>query len=166
MNKLEVLQTQPDFPKEDLVETNVPFVGYLLRHEQSDRPYAEHLRGSLRTLHVTGHHALEICGIKVDYSEDEYHAFCAGFAALEYTTTVVGRKVYSGDIAVQKTKNLLINGVDMAEFEFADRFKAWQESHPNTHGVIVEAGAEQGETMKQLQARAMGAEMAWELQVR
>lgn len=165
MTQFEVPYAQPEFPKEDLHESNAAYVEYLLRHEQSNRPYADMLRGSLRTMHSTGHQALQLCGITLDYSQAEYEAFCEGFAALEYTTTVIGQHLYDGDLAVTKTKLLFIDEVDMAEFELADRFTAWQQSHPNTYGVIVNDGEAQGETMKQLQARAIGAEMAWELQV-
>ena len=165
MSELSLLSRQPEFPKEDLSDTNAAFMEYLLRHEQSNQSYADMLRSSLRPLHVTGHYALKLSGIEVDYSQAEYEAFCEGFAAFEYTHALVSQQLYNGDIAVQKTRRLFVDGKDLADFELADRFAAWQNSHPNTHGVIVTAGAEQGETMKQLQSRAMGAEIAWELQV-
>ena len=164
MAVFETLDPQPNFPTEDLSETNASFIRYFLINERSDQSYALFLRPSLRMLHVTGHSALQICGIEVDYSEREYAAFCAGFAALEYTTHIVRRSAINTELAARATKRLFIDAPDMADVEIADRFTAWKESHPNTHGTIVDAGAEQGETMKQLHVRAIGAEMAWELQ--
>ncbi len=164
MAVFETLNPQPNFPQEDLSETNASFIRYLLLNERSDQSYALFLRSSLRMLHVTGHNALQICGITVDYSEKEYQAYCSGFAALEYTTHLVRRTAIDTELAARATKRLFIDTPDMADFEIADRFAAWKESHPNTHDTIIEAGAEQGETMKQLYARAIGAEMAWELQ--
>lgn len=170
--KLELFKPQPDFPKEDLHDTNVPYMEQLLRHEGSDRSYAELLKGSLRQLHITGHQALQAADIKVDYSEEEYNAFCAGFAALEYTAGIVGQKLYNGELAVGKVGRLLLNRADARDTELRevfiaqqvrDRFMAWQQTHPNTHGVILGPGIEQGETMEQLQARSIGAELAWEL---
>lgn len=164
MSKIEVLSTQPNFPNEDLDETNAELIGYFLRHEHSDASYADFLRSSLRMLHITGHQALQIVGIEVDYSEKEYNAFCAGFAALEYTSLLVNPRQYDGTLAVANTKELLIDTGELADLEIADRYSAWMTSHPTTHEVITKVGAEHGETMKQLHARGIGAQLACELQ--
>ncbi|MGV9001868.1 MAG: hypothetical protein ACOH18_02840 [Candidatus Saccharimonadaceae bacterium] len=165
MPELEVFKRQPNFPKEDLSDANAAYVEYLFRHEQGSRAYASWLHPHLRSIHATGHHTLIVCGVEVDNSDAEYDAFCEGFAALEYTSNVVGQRLYSGETAIAKVGRLFINRAHMVEFDLATRFTAWQQSHPNTYGTIVNAGLEQGETLKQLQARGVGAEIAWELQV-
>ncbi len=53
----------------------------------------------------------------------------------------------------------------LSDLEIAERFKAWQDLYPTTYGLIIDAGEERGETLQQLQARAMGAAIARELQV-
>lgn len=165
MPSLEVFQPQPDFPDEDLLESNALYMQHLLRHEKSDRVYAHQLGESLRQVHRTGHQALQICGVEMAYSQAEYAAFCGGFAAHEYTAVVVSQKPYSIEVASSKTRQLLIDQPILADLEIAERFKAWQDFHPTTYGLIIEAGEEQGETLQQLQARAMGAAIARELQV-
>ena len=165
MKSLEVFRPQPDFPNEDIHEVNALYMKYLFRHEQSDRSYADHLTGSLRALHLTGHQALQVCGIDMDYSLVEYQAFCAGFADHEYTAAVVGQRVYDGELAVAKTRELLVEGDLTSDLEIAERFNAWRDLHPNTHDLIVDVGVECDETIQQLQSRAMGAALARELQV-
>lgn len=165
MTSLEVFQPQPEFPNEDLLESNVLYMTHLLRHEKSDQVHAEQLGESLRQVHVAGHQALQICGIEVAYSQSEYAAFRAGFAAHEYTTMVIRQKPYSLTTAAAKTQSLFIDQPALADLEIAERFKAWQDLHPTTYSLIVSAGEEQGETMQQLQARAMGAAIARELEV-
>lgn len=164
MTSFEVLKRQPDFPNIDLSEPNAAQVSYYLQNERGEKPYADFLRASLRTIHITGHQALQVFGVELDYSEDEYFAFCDGFAALEYTSLLVNPQLYNGTIAVRKTQDILVNHSDSADLEIADRYALWLKTHPNTHGVIVDAGAVQGETMKQLHARTIGAHIASELQ--
>lgn len=165
MRSLEVLTPQPNFPNEDLNEANLPHVEYHLSHIHAEQTYAESLRTSLHMLHFTGHQALQICGVEVDYSEKEYNAFCDGFAAFEYISMLVNAKVHDGTIAVANVKELLIDSGELVEFEIANHYKAWLDTHPNTHGVITEIGAYRGETMKQLHARAIGAQIACDLQM-
>ncbi len=164
MTHLEVLRPQPSFPREDLSEANATQIGYYLNHERGDKPYSNFLRGSLRGIHATGHQALQIFGVSVDYTPAEYDAFCNGFAALEYTSLLVNPRQYNGTVAVRKTQQILINGGEIAPILISDRYKAWLKSHQNTHGVIVDAGAKAGETMKQLHARGIGAQIASDLQ--
>ena len=85
MSTLELLTSQPNFPGEDLAEKNVPHVEFYLQHERSNEALCHHFRESLQVIHKLGHNALMIHGAEMDYSEDEYNAFCDGFAALEYT---------------------------------------------------------------------------------
>jgi len=159
-----IIKRQPDFPNEDLTENNAAQIEYYLQHERGESAYVNYLKESLRMVHITGHQALEILGIEVDYSEKEYDAFCSGFAALEYAAQLVNPRLIDGSLAVKRTKSLLVDGADFADLEIADRFAVWESTHPNTYGVIVDAGASQGETMKQLHARAIGAQIAYEFQ--
>ncbi|UTX51657.1 hypothetical protein KI440_01760 [Candidatus Saccharibacteria bacterium TM7i] len=164
MSLLEILTPQPNFPDEDLQEDNIAHVEYYLQNDPGTLVYEKDLRESMRMLHVVGHNALQICGVEVDYSEDEYHAFCEGFAALEYASILVRQKQLSGSMMIANTRNLLIDMGEMTDFEVASRHGVWMEAHPNTFGVVTKAGAVRSETMKQLQARAVGAHIASELQ--
>ncbi len=164
MSALELLTSQPNFPDEDLAEKNVPHVEFYLQHERSNEAFEHHLRDSLRIVHKIGHNALEICGVTIDYSEAEYNAFCGGFAALEYTSMLVREKQQNDTLLIANTRNILIESGEMVDFEVASRYATWTEAHPNTYGVIVDTGAARGETMKQLQARTMGACVAGVLQ--
>lgn len=163
MTEFTVLHSQPNFPKEDLSNSNANYISYFLRKGES-HPYAEHLKESLRPVHITGHQALEICGISIDYAQREYDAFCEGFAAFEYALTLVRPTLYDGDTAVRQTKQLFIDGADLADLELADKYKLWQKLNPNTYGVILNAGIREGETIKQLHARSIGASIASALQ--
>lgn len=164
MSALELLTAQPNFPDEDLAEKNVPHVEFYLQHEKSNEAFEQHLRESMRVVHRIGHNALEIVGVEVDYSEAEYNAFCGGFAALEYTSMLVREKQHDSGMLIANTRNILIESGEMADFEIASLYAVWAEAHPNTHGVMIDTGAVRGETMKQLQARAMGACVAGVLQ--
>lgn len=165
MTHLSVIERQPNFPNEDLTDSNVDHVRYYLSEIHDDAAYANFLRDSLRMLHQTGHQALQICGVEVDYSEAEYFAFCEGFAAFEYVSTLVNPRLYDGNIAVANARELLVKNADFADLELANHHAAWFQTHPNTHGVIINAGAEKGETMKQLQVMGMGAQIACEFQM-
>ena len=163
MGLFETLTPQPYFPDEDLQEVNAAHISYYLQHNPESVALEKSFHDSMRTLHQIGHNALEICGIKVDYSQDEYHAFCSGFAAIEYTSTLIRERQHDTTMVVANARNLLIDAGEMADFEVASRYGTWVEEHPNTHGVIVDAGAARGETMKQLQLRTAGAHLASEI---
>lgn len=165
MSQFEIFTPQPGFPNDDLTEVNASHVEYMLHHDRVSDAYADMLRGSLRQLHTLGHSALSICGIEVEYSEKEYDSFCAGFAALEFTRTLVAGTQYDGGLAVANTKDLLIDTGDIAEFELADRYDAWMKTHPQTFGTMANIGAARGETMQQLHARTIGAHVASGLQM-
>lgn len=164
MSTLELLTSQPNFPDEDLAEKNIPHVEFYLQHERSNEAFEQHIRKSMHIVYKIGHNALEIFGVEVDYSEAEYRAFCGGFAALEYTSMLVREKQHDSTMLVTNTRNILINTGEMVDFEVASLYATWTETHPNTHGVVIDTGAARGETMKQLQARAMGACVAGVLQ--
>ena len=163
MSLLETLTTQPNFPSEDLAEKNIPHVEFYLQHERSNEALREHFRGSLRMVHQLGHNALLVHGANVDYSEREYNAFCDGFAALEFTSTLVRKRQLDTAMMVANTRTTLIEGGDIAELLIAEEYPTWLENHPNTMEVITDAGVNSGETMKQLHARSMGAFVAGRL---
>ena len=50
------------------------------------------------------------------------------------------------------------------EIEIADRRQAWVNGFPNVNDVLTGVSANRGETLPQLYSRAIGAQMAWELQ--
>ena len=163
--EIATLHSQPYFPYEDIEDGNLPFVRYYLETESSDKAYGHELQKSLRPLHDLGHQALQILGIQLDYSKDEYDSFCAGFATFEYTARLLGKVAYDQAAAIQKTKSLLIDNEFLADAEIADHFAKWCTSHPNLYGVVLDRGVKEDDSMKQLQARAVGAEIAWEFQV-
>ncbi len=168
MSSLETLSRQPDFPNEDLHDANVPLVDYYLRAEKGEQPYAQffiHDRASLGAMHATAQEALWLSGVQVAHTPEEYAAFCNGFAAFEYISSLVNPRMKSGAIAVQNTLNLFVANGAMAEVDLAERRQAWMEVFPNTSGVIVKAGMAKGETMAQLHARAIGAQIASELEM-
>ncbi len=165
MPSINVLQHQPDFPNEDLCDSNAPLVEYYLRERPSDISHAEYLGNSLIMVHHTGHYALRLCGIDVDYSEQEYLAFSRGFAAFEYMSLLVNPRQYNGSLAVRNTSELLVDAGDLADLELANRRKVWPAMYPNAFGVIASVGSSRGQTMKQLHAATLGAQVACELQM-
>lgn len=119
----------------------------------------------MRPLHLVGHQALRFCNVAVDYTEQEYQAFCGGFAALEYVSQLVREKLQDDTLVVANAKSLLLDTGEMVDLEVSQRYKWWLEVQPHTYGVIVESGVQRGETIKQLHARTMGALVARELQL-
>lgn len=93
MMHLEVLKSQPNFPNEDLTDSNAGIINYCLQEVGGERAYAEYLQKSMRALQTTAHEALRICGVQVDYSQDEYESFCGGFAAFEYASLLVNPRI-------------------------------------------------------------------------
>ncbi len=165
MSSLELLARQPDFPNEDLHKKNIAMVEYYLQEEHTDRALAKHLQESMRMVHVVAHQALSIVGVKAEYSQVEYEAFCGGFAAFEYVSLLVNPRMVSGALAIKNTQQLLIEPGELADFSMADRHQPWAQAFPNTYGVIVDTGARRGETMNELQLRAIGAQVASELEM-
>lgn len=165
MNTFETLQRQPNFPNEDLQDGNVNMVEYYLEEIQGSQAHAEHLRESLRMVHITAHEALRLCGIEVEYSQQEYDTFCKGFASFEYMSLLVNPRELNGAALIQNTKELLINPGDNADVGIAERRENWIKVFPNVYGLVVDAGARQGDSFPQLQSRTIGAQIACELQM-
>jgi len=164
MQQFEVIKYQPDFPNEDLDQTNVPFVDFYLRENHEPRSHAHQLRETMRPLHLTAHRALQQCGIELEYSQDEYDAFCDGFADFEYMSLVVNPRYVKEQLVVKNVHLLLTHTGAMPEIELADHRSPWIDIFPNVHSVITDNGVRQGNTMAQLHSRTMGAQIAYELQ--
>lgn len=165
MSSLELLSSQPHFPDEDLIESNVAHVEYYLHHEPEPTAYEHHLRDSLRMVHKLGHDALQRFGVDVLYAEDEYYSFCSGFASIEYTGVLVRERQYDQGMLITNAKSLFIDAGTIGDAILSNNHERWMSEHPNTYGVVVGAGEARDESMRQLHSRVMGAHVASRLQV-
>lgn len=165
MPGLEIIRRQPDFPNEDLSKENIPFMEYYLKEMHESKSHARHLEETLRPLHLTAHHALQLSGIEVVYSPEEYESFCKGFAALEYISLIVNPRHVREQLVVQNVHTLLTATGIIPEIEMADRRAAWVDMYPNVNEVVVTSSVADEETLPQLYSRAIGAQVACELQM-
>ena len=165
MSGLEIIRHQPDFPNEDLKDANVPLMEFYLKEMHEAKAHAHFLAESMRPLHLTAHYALQQAGVEVQYTPQEYEAFCKGFAALEYISLMVNPRYIREQLIVKNVHTLLTSSGAIPEIEIADRREAWIDMYPNIHEVVVNTGVADGETMPQLHSRAIGAQIASELQM-
>ena len=154
--RLIVLENQPGFPDEDLTTPNAGFVSYQLTATHAERAHAVSLGENLVPLFRIGHEALQIRDLPTEDSRVSYEAFRDGFAAAEYAMTIVRQRIYSGDRAVGHTRELLRAGA-AAPNRLADDYHGWLNDFPNTFGVIADVSIDRGDTIKQSQARCIGA---------
>lgn len=164
MIPFKTVEHQPNFPNEDLTEGNVPLVEHFLFEHAEAKAHARYLEDSMRPLHLTGHYALEQAGITLRYDPAEYSAFCNGFAAFEYVSLVVNPRFIREQLIVKNAQRLLTSLEAIPELELSEGREAWMNAYPNVNDVLIENGVRSGESMAQLQARAMGAQIACELQ--
>ena len=164
MSELVVIKRQPNFPNEDLDEKNVPIMEFYLHEHHEADSHAKYLSETLRPIHLTAHYALQLSGVEVDYTPDEYEAFCKGFAAFEYVSLMVNPRHVREQLVVRNVHTLLTANDVIPEIELADRRQPWVETFPNVNDVLTHASVQQGETLPQLYSRTMGAQVAWELQ--
>lgn len=165
MPELEVIKPQPDFPNEDLANENVAFVDYFLKERTEARSYAQSLESTMRPLHLTAHYALELVGVNVAYTPEEYTAFCKGFASFEYMSLLVTRRHVAEQLFARNALMLLTGEAVIPEIDMATRRAAWIDLYPNVNDVVLKGSVVDGETMPQLYSRAMGAQIACELQM-
>jgi hypothetical protein len=165
MPSFEVLNRQPNFPNEDLSEANMPMIEHYLQRDAGVESRAEHSKALLRQIHVTAHEALRHCGVALDYTPEEYAAFCNGFASYEYVSLLVNPRVISGAVLINNVRYILTDKGDLTDIELSERFDGWAKSYPNLREVVLDAGIQKGETMQQLQTRLVGLQIATELEM-
>lgn len=154
--RLIVLENQPSFPDEDLSETNAAYVSHDLTTNQSERSHGASFETNLVPLFRLGHEALQMNALPSEDSRVSYDAFCGGFAASEFAMALVRPRLYDGTRAVEATGELLRSGVT-APITLADQYRDWLDTHANTFGVIADVSIARGDTIKQTQARSIGA---------
>jgi hypothetical protein len=159
------IETQSNFPASDLTDANAEVLPYVLGDKSGINSHAKYLRDYQQPLYSVAYSALRFSDKPADYSTDEYRAFTRGFATFEAIASVV-RPVAIYDTAhaaLIAQWNLMQYG-SFADVELARRSKNWPDERPNVHDVVIIMGERRGETIKQLHARVIGAQIAFELQ--
>lgn len=154
--RLMVIESQPEFPDEDLSEANAAYLSHDLTTNQAERAHAASFETNLVPLFRLGHEALQMNALPSEDSRISYDAFCDGFAASEFAMAFVRPRLYDGIRAVEATHELIRSGVT-ASISLADQYRDWLDTHINTFGVIADVSIARGDTIKQTQARAIGA---------
>ena len=163
--KLIVLETQPDFPGEDLSEQNADMLGlHYLRNTVGLEGETERLFEHQRALFELAQLTLWLRGIKINDAPKEYRSFTGGFAAYELVQSLVTGTAYDTGLAAVRADLHLINSNTPAFVEAADRNVFWPYDRPNLYQAIITAGEARGESEHQLHARVIGAQFAFELQ--
>lgn len=168
VSRLQAIERQPDFPDCDLTERNASVLPHVLEKAgiEGYARFLEHHQQSIYTLSVQ---ALEILGIKPvtsidDFSPEEYRSFTEGFATFEAFQMAVQQKRYDENRAIQRTQLLYVVSEPIADLELSQRVGHWLVERPNTEAALVETGDMKGESLEQLRARTLGAQIAFELQ--
>lgn len=159
------LETQHDFPASDLTEVNADILPYVLDDNSGVESHAVFLQKHQRSLYKTAYKALLYCDYPAENSFEEYQAFTRGFATFEAISSLV-RPIgaYDTTFAALRAQWLLMAPGEYIDVELGKRTKTWPDERPNTHGTVVAIGEKRGETMNQLRSRAIGAQIAFELQ--
>ncbi|HEY8992665.1 MAG TPA: hypothetical protein VIM37_02335 [Candidatus Microsaccharimonas sp.] len=158
-----VLEQQPDFPGEDLSENNADMLRYYLRSEGGLDTEVARLYEHQRVLFEMARLTLWLRNIEIDDAPKDYQSFTHGFASYELIQSVVTGTTYDTARAAQRANKYLITN-QAPEIDAAQRSAAWPFERPNLYGAIATSGEARGETMKQLHARVVGAQLAFELQ--
>lgn len=163
--KLIVLETQTNFPAQDLSPHNADMMGmYYLRHTVGLEAEAERLFEHQRALFALAQLSLWLRNVTIDDGPREYRSFTHGFAAYELIHSLVTGAAYDTGLAVMRADLHLINSNNPAFVEIAERNVLWPLERPNLYQAITVSGEAREETEAQLQARAIGAQFAFELQ--
>ena len=165
---LQSLERQPDFPDCDLTEKNASVLPHVLEMAGVEG-YARFLERHQQALYALSVQALGILGIKpvtsIDsFSPEEYRSFTEGFAIFEAFQMAVQQKRYDENKAIQRAHMLYIVAEPVADLEFSQRIGHWLAERPNTETALIETGDIKGESLEQLRARTLGAQIAFELQ--
>jgi len=163
--KFIILEAQPDFPGEDLSAQNADMLGlHYLRETAGLDAETDRLFDHQRALFELAQLALWVRGVKIADAPKEYRSFTAGFATYELVQTLVTGAAYNTDLAVMRADLHLVNSNTAPFAEIAERNALWHLERPNLHQAITSAGEAREETTHQLEARVIGAQLAFELQ--
>lgn len=152
----------------------------------------EHLEPAQRYIHMLSDLALKATGVATRYDETELRAFSHGFATFELVNmTLKPTQLYDAQAARSAVSKLFADtrssdelefeeliiadreGRDplaihrdrpLVEIELAERHAKWAKQQPNMYDVMVTVGERRGETIRALQARTMGATIAYQLE--
>lgn len=158
------LEQQPDYPVVDLSPNNVEMFGrYWLVNEPGIDAQAKILAAHQRVLFSVAVTALGMKGAKIEDAPEEYIGFRRGFASVEFMANVLRFIRSEGDTMVRNAQIMFSDADFFDANALADRRDAWHESHRNTYDAVITAGEALGESITQLQARSIGAQVAVEL---
>lgn len=161
------LSAQPNFPSEDLTDSNAEVLSHILSDESGLEVHARSLETHQCGIYHVAQRALSDAGIRLRYDEDELAAFSKGFTTFETISALVQPpRAYDVVTASRRALHLLVMP-DLPEaavdIEVATRFETWQKTQPNTDEVITRLGIVKGESARQITARKAGAMIAYEL---
>ena len=83
------LQSQPNFPNEDLTKGNAELLKYILGHSVGLDAYTAELTSKQRYIHLLANKAMVLLGSKTHYDPTELFAFSHGFASFETISDMV-----------------------------------------------------------------------------
>lgn len=165
---LEILRIvpQPDFPKTDLTDTNAEILSlYVLPTDPSIATHASYLMEHQKSIYNTALSVLKLEAHSDRLDPFGYQAFCLGFAAFEFISLSVRPRLYDMQTATRQALALYLRAGVHADLELWERHSSLTEAKANTFNTIKVAGEHRRETVVQLKARALGAQIACELQL-
>lgn len=158
------LEKQPDFPDRDLTDANAEMIGdYYLPETQSVAIEAERLSEHQRALFqsLIGVLALRESEVQIEDEPQAYRAFTLGFASYEFIQLLVTESAYDTSKAAVRLQSLYTGPETIS---FSERVPLWPDRRPNIYRTVIKQGLDSDEPNEILQARALGAQVAFELQ--
>lgn len=162
-NELINFHPQPDFPAEDISESNAYMTSHYLRTSRESDTYLDTYQRTLQLIHKVGNGALTFLDRSPGDNRAEYQAFCHGFTTIDYVATLLDSRPFK-QIATGKGLGFFyLHPGDFADVELAKRIDDWRETHERTLELLLESSDRRGESSKQFQARLVGAQVASEV---
>ena len=165
MNKHEIIRfrPQPDFPSEDINETNAAMAAWYLKNGQERKAYLENFYNNMQLLHDLGNAALSYMDTNPGNNRKEYIAFCKGFATVDYVSVLLDSRPFKQISSGSGMGKFVLEHQSFADVELAKRVKSWRASHENTLMLLLNESDRRSESPKQFAARLIGAQVASEL---
>lgn len=161
--ELITFQPQPDFPIEDITESNAAMAETYMKMTKDSEIYTQQYQNNLMVMHEIGNSALIGAQINPGNNKAEYRAFCHGFTLVDYLAVLLDSRPHSQLQDGQSMDRLFIKHGEMVDFEVWQRRQMWLETHQNTAEIMRSVSDRRSETPKQFAARAMGAQIASEI---
>ena len=158
------LEKQPDFPDRDLTDANADIIGdYYLPETQAVALEAKRLAEYQRPFFeaIIGVLAMRQASIQIPNEPDSYRGFTLGFASYEFMQLLVTESPYDVAKAATRLQSLYTGSETIS---LTERVEIWPDKRPNIYRTIVKQGLDSDEPNELLQARALGAQVAFELQ--